>query len=201
MKVIHSELSMRIVPGSNFDHIDEEIDVLLDTKIASYKFVAKHGTQYVVARYNGKWQSVYYLVDSTIDLQHALTNALKIKSPALMRSVVNNVIGCVQIEHGPLDEIDTVWVAPQFVGKGYGEGLHRLAYQQSKRGIQSSVNLGTQSLMTLIRLYQKEPKIQLVYDDATVNRSEVVIKGHEIWWNKRNLCDPKAKEFWFEWHK
>lgn len=194
---------MKIVEGSNFTGIKEVQRIALKTPMTAYSWVMSDTRmgQHVIAR---KYANccTYYLIESELDLHAILTQAGALGK---LRDYCTALIGSVEVEQGlehGLDEVDILWVDPAYKGKGYGEGLHRLAYLCSAKGVISSTNIGSQYLATLIRLYNKEQAMQVLYDGYyQVDRSEIEAAGTSVVWGSRDLCDSGQPDLQFEWRK
>jgi GNAT superfamily N-acetyltransferase len=189
---------MDIVDGGNLYVEDGCIADLLDTPTAKITWKLSRKDQHVICIREAQ-ASYYYLVRSRANVEDAVY-----RGRGVMWDFVDDILGFVNVDHAdPADlcTVDAVWLDPSMRGKGYGEGLHRLAYEMSGRGIRSSTDLGTMSLSTLIRLYRKEPAIQLVYDGAVLPRDLVRTGDAALWCGDLDLCSPKTGEFWFDWPK
>lgn len=186
---------MDVTDGANLHLNRTEIAELLATPLRCLAWVASFNGQHVICDHVDS-SSLYYLVQSNADVQHALAARCGVVS-----DLADELLGFVTVDHGELDTVVAAWLAPCMRGKGYGEGLHRLAYQMSENGICSSDDIGTMSLATLIRLYQKELKMDLVYRDEIIPRDQVRIHGTIILHGKLNLCSWQTGDFRFEWRK
>jgi hypothetical protein len=192
---------MDVVDGANLYVGVGEISDLLTTPTAKITWELSHEDEHVICVHM-HYTNFYYLVRSDKDVQSAVR-----ARRGEMSDFVDELLGYINVDNGALDEpdaldlVDAVWLTDSMRGRGYGEGFFRLAYQMSKSGIRTSVDLGSMSLATLIRLYQKEQSIRLIYDHKEVPRDSVALVGIDIWWNNLNLCSPSTGKFWFEWNK
>jgi GNAT superfamily N-acetyltransferase len=89
-----------------------------------------------------RWAPQYYLKDSGVT-----------KIVGLMHAFVGHA--------GEPDTVHAVWVEKTSRGKGLGMLLYEKAHSVSESGIGSSRDIGTMSLATWIRLYQKHTQIEL----------------------------------------
>jgi hypothetical protein len=186
---------MNIVKGPNLYVSKGEVSDLLGTPTSDLVWKRSHNDQHIISVHMQAC-SFYYLVRSNVNVKDVVG-----RRSGVMSDFVDKLLGYISVDHGDLDTIDAVWLTPSMRGKGYGDGLYRLAYQMSERGIRSSTELGTPSLATLIRLYKKEYSMGLVYDDMGVPRDQVQAEGADMWWGNLNLCDPETGDFRFHWRK
>lgn len=192
---------MDVVDGANLYVSEGDISDLLATPTDEITWKLSHGDEHVICVHM-HYTNFYYLVRSTKNVQSAARTGR-----GVMSDFVDELLGYINVDHDKPDEpdapelVDAVWLTDSMRGRGYGEGLFRLAYQMSRTGIRTSVDLGSMSLATLLRLYQKEHSIRLIYGNAEVPRDTVVLDGTDIWWNNLNLCAANTGEFRFEWGK
>lgn len=192
---------MKVEKGSNYHtvKINDNTIELRNSDSSDYVWIMSNGNQHVI-----KGKSVtstwYYLVQSETNLATYIAAGL-----GEMGDVIadDGVIGGIVVDHvnNKPDEIDVIWVVSKWQGKGYGAGLVKLAYQQSKHGIFSSDNIGTMFMRTLWSMYKYDKAITLVYNGIPVPRDSVKLKGLNLWYGAINLCDPIGPDFRFEWLK
>jgi hypothetical protein len=204
----HSVVAMQVKQGNNYTKAVDDAHGVMISFLSDYTWLTSTGDEHVIVESyrNNSW---YFLVQAKPghDLRQTIERCRK-QAKRCREQVQDHctvILGSVVLGHvsgsNSLSEVSIMWLDPSMKGRGYGGGLLLLAYQQSKHGIHTSDNIGTEFLAAMWSMYLKEPEIVLVYDDKPLPRKGVVMKGTEVWYNNINLCDPDGPEFRFEWRK
>jgi hypothetical protein len=186
---------MKIEEGPLVSLSKGDVEDLLDTPTDMCTWKLSHGDQHVLC-VSMHYCTFYYLIRSNFNVSAAIKTRR-----GVMSDFADALLGYICVDHKDLDTVDRVWLTRSMRGKGYGQGMYRLAHQFSARGIRSSTDLGTMSLATLIRLYRNENDVRLMYEGREVPRNEVKINGANILFGESNLCSPKSGDFQFVWTK
>lgn len=194
--------AMRISKGDNFKagrktaqaFLEQEPDYPLEV-------LQVHKSQVLIAKPSK--HSTYYML-ATCDSERAAQALPK----AVRKGSALNTLGVLSVDAligVYLNAVNSIWVSEAIRGKGYGKALYKVAYRYSKRGISSSLFLGSMSLAVWISLIKEFPK--KIYLDVIgygkVKASDLEIKGLNILAPAYglNLTSPKGPDFRIRWSK
>jgi hypothetical protein len=190
-------LSMAIKQGDNYSQGLQKARKII-TRGADDLTLIAYQENIALLRYKEKYDTSYYLalLSKPADL---VKKRLPKWEDSLKAAGIKQIIGTITVAYD--GETSRSWVDDSFRGKGYGKGLYITAFRYSRKGIKSSLDLGTFSLATWISLYKTYSKIKIHLGKTPLSRDDVVIEGLQIIYEGKDLTSSDAPNFTFVWPK
>ncbi len=209
--------AMAIKQGDNMRGGAQDAKKLLTGEPSDFKVIGGSNDLVLLKKVN-RHRTVYYVLGVlSVPLDEFKKNLANEDLFELRRAGLKTIVGFIGVDafDNRPSQLISIWIAPAFQGKGFGKGLYKAAYDNSKKGLQSSLDLGTMSLGTWLSLYRDNPEIHITVgvlrtkasreDRVKATREEIKIRGLDVSYHNQDgvqsLTDPEGPVFYFVWPK